>query len=201
MLYILGTSHAFATSPNPSSQSNAEAGEDQGYAKFLRALSSIPEWAAKLETALRSQGREIDRNKAKAQILPKVVEVQKNLSALDDLNTKIVEDLGSKPADVNRKKLIADLEVLEDKLFRIKNTFRELRTDVQIINVPDTTDIERIAEGLVVYRDAEVHGALQLLGYTRLDDTQHMVPIHWTRTPKIDGCLRKELCPKETMTI
>jgi hypothetical protein len=68
---------------------------------FLTGLSGIQEWASRLETALRNQGSKIDQSKAKDELLPRVIAIQKNLSDLEDINRRVVEDADKNPVTKN----------------------------------------------------------------------------------------------------
>lgn len=132
---------------------------------FLLGLSGIQEWASKLEQALKSQGKEIDQRKAKSQLLPKVTAIQKSLSGLEDINRKIVEDAGSQPKDLKRDKMAQDLSSLEAEIRNIENTFSDLREEVQLISLPEMTDVERLGESIVMTRSVEIYRTLRILGY------------------------------------
>jgi hypothetical protein len=132
---------------------------------FLQGLSSIQEWATKLEAALRSQGNKIDQRKAKEQLLPKVIAIQKNLSDLEDLNANVVQDAGTDASTLNRDKMFDDTQALYSKILEVEKTFRELREGVQAISVPEITNIERIGEDALRTRGVEAYSALRILGY------------------------------------
>jgi hypothetical protein len=138
---------------------------EEEHSALLRGLTSIPEWAAKLEVELRKEGQQIDRNKAKAQILPTVITVQSELSALESSNNNIVGDLGSDDQHVDRQKLHSDLSRTMDELNDITSSFGNLRANVQVVSIPDVTDIERMGEGLVQGKKRELGSVLTEFGY------------------------------------
>ena len=84
--------------------------------QFLRSLTGIQQWASDLEAALRNRGDKIDQRKAKSQLLPGVIAIQKSLSDLEDINTKVVADCGTSIESLNREKMAVDLRALEFKL-------------------------------------------------------------------------------------
>jgi hypothetical protein len=87
------------------------------------------------------------------------------LCALEDINTKVIEDAGSGAETLNRDKMQIDLDSLAFKIQEMREHFNDLRERVEVISIPEITDIERIGEGLVATRAAKVHGVLAMLGY------------------------------------
>jgi hypothetical protein len=132
---------------------------------LLKGLSSIQAWAANLEAALREQGNKIDQRKAKDQILPSVIAIQKRLSTFEDINNRIVEDLGTSSDTINREKLEADLIALGSAISDLLTSFEDLRGQVQVISIPEITDVERLGESGVRDRGFQVNKMLKALGY------------------------------------
>lgn len=90
---------------------------------LLKALASIPEWASDVETVLKRQGTQIDQTKAKQTMLPYVIVIQGRLSALEDLNNKLVEDLNTKSAD--RRVINGDLNELAATIRAMNQDFSQ----------------------------------------------------------------------------
>lgn len=143
--------------------------EPTSYDNFLKGLSNLQKWAVKLEAALRKQGAEIDRNKAKTQILPKVIAIQKILSNLEDINRRITLDAGTDAKSLNPNKMRADLNDLSTNLFVLRQRFREMREGVHVISIPEITEVERLGEDFVGARALEVDAALRTLGVSSGD--------------------------------
>jgi hypothetical protein len=146
----------------------------------LIGLTGIQEWASKLETALRSQGNKIDQQKAKAELLPRVVAIQKQLSDLEDINRSVVEDAGTREEDLNRTKMIEDLGVFKQKIKEIQGSFNDLRRGVQVISLPEMTDVERLGEDYVQTRGLEIDKSLKILGYGEPASNAESIKVNYT---------------------
>jgi hypothetical protein len=164
VLLCLTTIPAFSQSSSFREGESETKNEPVAYTNFLQGLSNIQEWATKLEAALRKQGDEIDRNKAKAQLLPKVVAIQKSLSDLEEFNRRVTDDVGTDSKSLNPDKLHNDLTDLSTNLSVLKQHFRDMREEVHVISVPEITDVERLGEEFVGTRDAVVRVTLRALG-------------------------------------
>lgn len=130
---------------------------------FLNALSSIPDWASRIQKTLTTQGSEIDRTKAKRALLPAVAEIQRNLSALEPLNRSLVDDMNQTP--VNRGNVISHLQGISQAIFAMNDTFSSLRSSTQVLSIPELTELERAAEGLAAGKGEMAENTLAELGY------------------------------------
>jgi len=110
----------------------------------LSMLSRIPTWAADLQKALLKIGDDIDRTKAKRSLLPHVVEIQTDLSGLEDLNGVLSRDLARD--NIDRGVVQTDLLVLQKRITSVETDFSELRSSVQRLSLPELTQLDRTAE-------------------------------------------------------
>jgi hypothetical protein len=152
--------------------------KDSQNTNFLAGISGIQGWAVKLEATLRNQGDKINQRKAKEKLLPQVIEIQKGLSDLEGSNRKVAWALDAYKKNQDRLVLADDLYSLAMEIYQIEGSFQKLREGVQVVSLPDMTEVERLGEAAVIEKGNEIADSLEALGYSHGVDQNY--------NPKID---------------
>jgi hypothetical protein len=149
---------------------------------FLTAVANIPTWASKMQTMLRDMGASIDRSKTINAILPEVEAIQRNLSELEDLNQKLDEELRDSsyqrtsavqqkvPSGKTKAPTSDTLSQIKHQLFDMNQHFRTIRSNVQVLSIPELTGLERAAEARVKAKGHAVDDLISELGYKKSGD-------------------------------
>ena len=152
---------ASGASPQVSAKNSAQAAAAPS--GFLATIASIPEWALRLELALRAQGASIDERKAKRALLPDVIAIQTRLSNLQSSNKKVVDELAKTNADPSIVK--STLGDIRQDIKALTNSFNSIRGKIQPLSISNLVDFEQTAEEAIGEKGLEVQSMLEVLGY------------------------------------